>query len=590
MTSNGPGELDRNDTCTATFTHTENEGLPRMRMTKLLLKTLRELPSEAELVSHQLLLRAGLVTPLAAGLYCFSPVGWRVMQRLEGIIREEMDRIGAQEVHLPALHPIETWEQSGRAETMGQTLFRLADRKERGFVLGPTHEEVMSFLASRSIQSYRDLPVTLYQIQTKFRDEARPRGGLVRLREFTMKDAYSFDATWEALDASYALAFGAYERIFERAGVPVIPVAADSGAIGGKDSQEFIFLSEDGEDEVLLCPNCGYAANAEKAEFTRPPAIPAEPKPMETIATPGQKTIADLVASLGIESRQTNKAVFYRVDGKPVFVAIRGDLDVNEIKLKNTLKAREVEPMDDVLVRGAGLVAGSASAVGLSGMQIVADVSATEAVNLVAGANAPDTHLLNTNYGRDWKADIVADIALARGGDACARCGTALETKHGMEMGHVFKLGTMYSESIGVHYLDDGGERHPCIMGCYGIGVERMLAAVIEANHDANGIIWPAEVAPYDVHVVVLNQDQAPVAAALADLEIALAAANISALVDDRSDSAGIKFKDADLLGMPLRITVSPRALEKGGFELRDRRSGETTIVSSGEIVRRVAR
>ena len=272
--------------------------------------------------------------PLAAGTYCFTPLGWRVFRRLENIIREEMDRSGAQEVHLPALHPIELWEQSGRAESMGATLFRLSDRKERGFALGPTHEEVMSFLASRTIQSYRDMPVTLYQIQTKFRDEARPRGGLVRLREFTMKDAYSFDRSWEALDASYDAAFAAYVRIFERAGVPVIPVEADSGAIGGKDSQEFIFLNESGEDEILLCPGCGYAANGEKAEFTRVPFVPAESLPMEKIATPGQKTIAELVAFLKIEARQTCKAVFYRADGKPVFVAIRGDLDVNEVKLK----------------------------------------------------------------------------------------------------------------------------------------------------------------------------------------------------------------------------------------------------------------
>ncbi|MBE0608816.1 MAG: proline--tRNA ligase, partial [Dehalococcoidia bacterium] len=345
-------------------------------MSKLMLKTLREPPSEAELASHKLLLRAGLVTPFAAGLYSFTPVGWRVLRRIEAIIREEMDLSGAQEVHLPALNPIEMWEQTGRAESMGQTLFRLADRKERGFVLGPTHEEGMSLLASRHIQSYRDLPVTLYQIQTKFRDEPRPRGGLVRLREFTMKDAYSFDTGWDTLDASYDAAFEAYVRIFRRAGVPVIPVAADSGAIGGKDSQEFVFLTDDGEDEVLLCPGCGYAANAEKAEFTPPPAIAGEPLLMERVHTPGQRTIAELARFLGVEERQTVKAVFYKADGKPIFVAIRGDLDVNEVKLKNALKAKDVEPMDEAMVRALGLVAGSASAVGLKGMPIVADPSA----------------------------------------------------------------------------------------------------------------------------------------------------------------------------------------------------------------------
>ncbi len=559
-----------------------------MRMSKLLLKTLREAPSEAELASHRLLLRAGLITPLAAGIYCFTPVGWRAVQNIERIIREEMDASGAQEVHLPAIQPIEVWEQSGRDQTMGQTLFRLTDRRERGFALGPTHEEVISILAARNIQSYRDLPVTLYQIQTKFRDEARPRGGLIRLREFTMKDAYSFDTGWDALDASYTAAFDAYVRIFERAGVPVIPVAADSGAIGGKDSQEFIFLTDEGEDSILLCPNCGYAANAEKADFIRPPAIEAVPLPVEKTHTPGQKTITQLARFLNVDPRQTNKAVMYRADGRPVFVSIRGDLDVNEIKLKNTLKATELEPLEENAVRALGLVPGSASAVGLEGVLVVADRSATEAVNLVAGANEEDYHLLNTNFGRDWQAAIVGDIALAREGDACAVCGTGLEVRRGIEMGHVFKLGTMYSEKMGVLYLDEAGERQPAVMGCYGIGVERMLAAIIEANHDDNGITWPLDVAPYDVHIVGLNLELTEPAAILSQIETELTAARLSVLADDRPDSAGIKFKDADLLGMPVRLTVSPRALEKGGIELRVRRTGETEIVPAGQVVSRV--
>ncbi|MEX0683425.1 MAG: proline--tRNA ligase [Dehalococcoidia bacterium] len=557
-------------------------------MSKLLLKTLREAPAEAELPSHKLLLRAGLVSPLAAGLYSFTPVGWRVFRKIENIIREEMDRSGAQEVHLPAMHPIELWEQSGRAQAMGATLFRLEDRRERMFALGPTHEEVMSVLAARNIQSYRDLPVTLYQIQTKFRDEQRPRGGLVRLREFTMKDAYSFDPDWEALDVSYAAAYDAYVRIFQRANVPVIPVDADSGAIGGKDSQEFIYLTPSGEDSVLVCPKCGYAANAEKADFSRPPAIAAEPLPMERVHTPGQKTIAELAAFLGIDEQQTAKAVFFRVDGKPVFVAIRGDLDVNEIKLKNALKAMDVEPMDEATVVKAGLVAGSASPVGLTGMTVIADTSIPDATNLVAGANEDDWHLKNTNYGRDWQADLVADIALAREGDACARCGTALEVQRGIEMAHVFKLGTMYAEAMDVQYENEAGERHHVVMGCYGIGVERLIAACVEANHDENGITWPAEVAPYDVHIVALNLDQEAVQTTLAQLERDLEAAGLSILVDDRDDSAGIKFKDADLLGIPWRVTVSPRALERGGVELRARVSGETEVVPAGHVLGRV--
>jgi prolyl-tRNA synthetase len=561
-----------------------------MRMSRLFLKTMREAPAEAELASHQLLLRAGLVSPLAAGLYCFTPLGWRAIQNVQAIIRDEMDRAGGQELHLPALNPVELWEQSGRAESMGDVLFRLADRRERGFVLGATHEEVVSSLVGRTIQSYRDLPFTVYQIQTKFRDEQRPRGGLVRLREFTMKDAYSFDTGWSALDDSYAAMFEAYTRIFARAGVPVIPVAADSGAIGGKDSQEFIFLTESGEDEILLCSNCGYAANGEKAEFAPSAPVEADLKPMSKVSTPGTKTIAELASFLGIEPRQTNKAVFYRADGKPVLVSIRGDLDVNEIKLKNALKANVVEPMDERMVDAAGLVAGYASAVGLSDVTVVADASVVEAKNLAAGANEPGMHYVDTNYGRDWDAQVVADVALARAGDACVNCGTPLETRRGMEMGHVFKLGTMYAESIGVHFLDEDGERKPAVMGCYGIGVERLLAAVLEENHDDNGIVWPAEVAPYDVSVVVLNSEQEAVSDAVNELEAALLAAGLSVLIDDREESAGIKFKDADLLGMPLRMTVSPRSLERGGIEVRDRKSGETEVLAVAAAVARAAR
>ena len=559
-----------------------------MRMSKLLLKTLRESPAEADLVSHQLLLRAGLVMPLAAGVYCYTPVGWRVHQRIEQIIREEMDRSGAQEVRLPALQPIELWEQSGRDKSMGETLFRLSDRRERGFALGPTHEEVVSFMASRAIQSYRDMPVTLYQVQTKFRDEQRPRGGLIRVREFTMKDAYSFDADWDGLDRSYNDAFNAYVRIFDRAGVPVIPVQADSGAIGGKDSQEFIFLTPSGEDQILLCPGCGYAANQEKAEFQLPPAVAAEPQPVGRVHTPGTKTIAELATFLSIEPRQTCKAVFYRADGQPILVAIRGDLDVNEVKLKNLLKVTDLDPLDDAAVRSAGLVAGYASAVGLKGVRVVADVSAVEAVNLVAGANEPDHHLLNTNHGRDWTADVVGSFALAREGDLCAVCQSPFETRRGIEMGHVFKLGTVYSESMGVNYLDESGERRPAVMGCYGIGVERMLAAVIEANHDDNGIIWPTEVAPYDVHIVALNLDQPEVQEAVNSLENACTAAGFTTLIDDRADAAGVKFKDADLIGLPIRVTISPRALAKGGLEVRDRRTGEVEVLDQDAAIGRI--
>lgn len=558
-----------------------------MRMTHYMLKTLREAPGEAETPSHRLLLRAGLVVPLAAGIYCFTPLGWRAARRVEQIIREELDRSGALEVHLPALQPIELWQQSGRDSAFGPVLFRLQDRRERWFALGPTHEEVVSVLAGRHIQSYRDLPFTLYQIQTKFRDEVRPRGGLIRLREFIMMDAYSFDADWEGLDRSYQAAYEAYLRIFKRAGIPIIAVEADSGAIGGKDSQEFMYLTDVGEDTVLRCDRCGYAANAEKADFRRPPPLVGAPLPMEKVATPGASTIAELARFLGIETRATCKAVFYLADGRPVLAAIRGDLEVNEVKLKNTLKARELVPMDDAAVRQAGLVAGYASAIGKpEGILVVADESAVEAVNLVAGANEPGYHLLNTNYGRDWEADIVADIALARAGDGCPRCEGVLQTRRGIEMGHVFKLGTVYAETMDVHFLDESGERRPVVMGCYGIGLERMIAACVEANHDKDGIVWPPDVAPFAVHIVALNTERPEVNEALGRVETVLEANGLEPLVDDRDESAGIKFKDADLLGMPVRITVSPRSLQQGGVEVRRRRTGESQLVSIEEVVR----
>lgn len=558
------------------------------RMSRYFLKTLREAPAEAELPSHRLLLRAGLVMPLAAGLYCFTPLGWRAMQRVEELVREEMNRAGAQELRLPALQPVELWQQSGRNEIFGDVLYRVSDRRERDFVLAPTHEEAVSALAASQVQSYRDLPVTLYQFQQKFRDEPRPRGGLIRLREFCMKDAYSFDPDWETLDESYQAMFDAYARIFARAEVPAVPVEADSGAIGGKDSQEFIYLNENGEDEVLLCSSCGYAANAEKATFRAEPPVAAEPAPVERVDTPGVGTIASLAAFLGVEERQTVKAVFYAADGEPVFVAIRGDLEVNETKLRNLLKAVELEPMDDGAVARHGLVAGSASPVGLEGMRVVADTSAREAVNLVGGANEPDAHLLNLNYGRDWTATLVDDIALAEGGHRCLSCEGTLDVRSGMELGHVFKLGSTYAEALDVRYLDGEGERHHAVMGCYGIGVDRLLAAVLEANHDEDGIIWPATLAPFDVHVVVLGGDKPEVEEALGELEAALEAAGLEALVDDRDESPGAKFKDADLLGMPVRLTVSPRALGQGGIEVQARASGEREVVPLGEVVGRI--
>ena len=542
-----------------------------MRYSQLFGKTLRQVPAEADTENYQLILRAALVSQLAAGIFSYLPIGWRAIRKIENVIREEMDAAGSQEIHMPVIHPAELWDESGRREGFGQTLFTLVDRRERTLVLGPTHEEVVVDLVRRHVQSYRDLPLLLYQIQTKLRDEARPRGGLVRVREFIMKDLYSFDATWEGLDESYDRMYRAYANIFRRCGIPTVAVAADSGAIGGKDSQEFLYLTPIGEDTALICIGCGYAANAEKAAFRKAAAAPEEPRALEPIATPGITTIEDLAAFLRLPASKTLKAVFYRTERGPVFVAIRGDMAVNEVKLKNSLKVNDLELMGPDDVRRAGLVAGSASPVGLTSVTIVADDAVPESPNLVAGANRPDTHLRNVNYERDWHADIVTDLALAGDGDVCAQCGNRLEARRGIEMGHVFKLGTLYSEKMGATFLDAGGQSQLCIMGCYGIGVDRMLAALVEANHDKDGIIWPSEVAPFAVHLVGLNLDRPEVRQAAEQVYASLLQAGTEVLYDDRDEAAGVKFKDADLLGMPVRVTVSPRSLERNAAELRGR-------------------
>ena len=551
-----------------------------MRMSGLFGKTLRNAPADADTANHQLMLRAALVQQLAAGVYSYLPIGWRVLRKIEQIIREEMDRAGGQEVVMPALQPAELWEASGRMATMGDVLFHLRDRRDRELVLGPTHEEVVVDLFKKQVQSYRDMPLMIYQIQTKMRDEARPRGGLMRVREFTMKDAYSFDTDWDALNRSYHAARDAYARIFERCGVPTIPVQADSGAIGGKDSEEFMYLTDVGEDTILLCDTCGYAANEEKADHKKRPVAAADPLPLEEVSTPGQKTIDDLVKFLGVPHDATLKAVFYEAAGAPVFVAIRGDLEVNEAKLRNALKAVDLELLDDQGVRKHGLVAGSASPVGLKGIRIVADDSVLTAPNLVAGANKPDVHFRNVNHGRDWQADLVTDISLARAGDGCARCDGTLETRRGMEMGHVFKLGTVYTDRMGAAFSDETGEQKSAVMGCYGIGVGRVFAAAIQANHDERGIIWPRELTPYDVHLVGLGFDKPGVRESAEQVYQQLADAGFQVLYDDREEgSAGVKFNDADLLGMPIRVTVSPRSIENGGAEVKRRTEKDAQVV-----------
>ncbi len=559
-----------------------------MRISKLFGKTLREVPAEADTVSHQLLIRSGMVIQLVAGVYSYLPLAWRVLKKIENVIREEMDRAGGQELNMPVLQPLELWQLTGRDRAFGKGLFTLKDRRERQLALGPTHEEVITQLASRNIQSYRDLPQLLYQIQTKFRDEPRPRGGLIRVREFGMKDLYSFDVDEAGLECSYQKMLQAYQNIYDHCGLPAVLVEADSGAIGGKDSNEFMLIAESGEDEIIYCPDCKYAANAEKAESVKGSIDNGDPLPVEEVATPGAGTIEEVAAFLKVPPSQTLKAVFYVADGDMVFVAIRGDLGVNEIKLKNQLHCSELRMATEPEVIEAGIVAGAASPVGITGFKVVADDSVTSGTNFIAGGNKPDTHIKNVNYPRDFKANILADIATARPGDKCPRCDGKLASTHGIEVGHVFKLGTFLSERLEAFYIDEKGESRPIVMGCYGIGLGRLLAAAIEQNHDDKGIIWPMPIAPYHIYLCPLYRDGTEVAAVADSLYEKLEAEGLEVIFDDREESPGVKFNDADLLGIPFRVTVSPRTLEKNSVELKRRSEKDSELAPLERVVTRL--
>ena len=570
-----------------------------MRFSKLFGKTLRQTPAEAENISHQLLLRAGMIAQEAAGIYSYLPSGWRVLRKIENIIREEMDNAGGQELMLPILQPFELWQQSGRYVSFGQTIFTLTDRKEHKLALGPTHEEIIADLARRHVQSYRDLPLLVYQIQAKFRDEPRPRGGLLRVREFIMKDLYSFDADEAGLDESYRKMSQAYQNIYARCGLSTSMVEADSGTIGGKESHEFMVISETGEDEMVFCPHCGYSANVEKAQIAKD-VIASEAKqsrseetakqslPLEEIATLEQKTIEEVANFLGVPQGQTLKAVFYIADREFVFVVIRGDLEVNETKLKNTLKCNELRIANESEVAEADIVAGFASPIGIKGVKVVADDSITLGSNFIAGANKPGYHFRNVNYPRDFQADIIADIALAHQGDKCPECGGKLSSARGIEVGHIFKLGTFISEKLGASFLGQDGVSRPAVMGCYGIGLGRLLAAIVEQNHDDNGIIWPLSVAPYRVYLCPLHLDNPAVASAAEKVYQELKNAGIEVLFDDRDESPGVKFNDVDLLGIPLRLTLSPRTLQSQSIEAKWRTKKETQLLPLKNLVAEV--
>jgi len=559
-----------------------------VRISRLFGKTLREVPTEADMVSHQLLLRAGMINQVAAGVYSYLPLGWRVFRKIENIIRDEMDKAGGQELRMPALQPLELWQESGRDLAFGKGLFTLSDRRDRKLALGPTHEEVITQLVSHNVQSYRDLPLLLYHIQTKFRDEPRPRGGLMRVREFTMKDLYSFDTDEAGLDQSYNKMIQAYHNIYTRCGLPTLVVEADSGAIGGKDSHEFMVIAESGEDEIIYCSSCQYTANVVKAQSIKEKLPDEMPLPLEEVNTPGITTIEGLSNFLKVPQNHTLKVVFYVADGEFVIAVIRGDIEINEVKLKNILNCYELRMATEAEVTDAGIVAGSASPVGISGFKVVADDSITSGANLVAGANKPDTHLRNVNYPRDFKADTVTDIALARAGEGCPRCGKQLSVAHGIEVGHVFKLGTFLSEKLGAFFTDDEGISHPMVMGCYGIGLGRLLAAAIEQNHDDKGIIWPLTIAPYHIYLCSLYRKGSKVSEVAEKLYSELETEGLEVLFDDRKESPGVKFNDADLLGIPIRVTISPRTLKSNGVEIKWRSQKESELVPLEGIVTRL--
>jgi prolyl-tRNA synthetase len=559
-----------------------------MRISKLFGKTQKETPAEAETASHRLLLRAGMIHQVAAGVYSYLPLGWRVLQKIANIIRDEMDKAGGQELMMPVLQPIELWQETGRDKAFGKGLLTLTDRRERKLVLGPTHEEVITLLASHNVQSYRDLPLLLYQIQTKFRDEPRPRAGLIRLREFSMKDLYSFDADEKGLEESYQKMLQAYQNIYNRCGLPSLQVEADSGAIGGKDSHEFMVIAEDGEDEVIYCQKCGYAANVEKAQSVKGEVGGGEPLAKEEVATPGAGSIEEVAGFFRIPKSHTLKAVFYIADGRLVFVVVRGDIEVNEVKLNNALGCNDLRLATEDEAIQAGIVAGAASPIGIKGFKVIADDSITSGTNFVAGANKPETHLRNVNYPRDFKVDLITDIAQAHAGDDCPKCGGKLSSTRGIEVGHVFKLGTFLSEKLGAFFIDAEGTSRPIVMGCYGIGLDRLLAAAIEINHDDKGIIWPVSIAPYHIYLCSLRPENPEVTTAAEKVYNELEAQGLEVLFDDRDESPGVKFNDADLLGIPFRVTVSPRTLEKNSAEIKKRSEKEAQLVPLEGIAERL--
>jgi prolyl-tRNA synthetase len=550
-----------------------------MRWNESFIYTLRQDPSDAEVVSQRLMTRAGMISKLASGIYSYLPLAWRSLTKLEAIIRVEMERAGSVELVMPAVQPAELWQESGRWFEYGPELLRIKDRHEREFCFGPTHEEVVTDIVRRSVTSYRQLPVNLYQIQTKFRDEIRPRFGLMRGREFIMKDAYSFHADAADLDRAYRAMEAAYCRVFERCGLGYTQVEADTGNIGGSESHEFMVLADTGEDAILSCPECHYGANVEKA--VTGPAAPAPPWPLaagaepQRVATPGMRTIEEVAGFLGVAPSHLIKTLIFETDRGPAAALIRGDLEVNEIKLKNHLGCARLELASEAAIaKITGGPQGFSGPVGLEGLPVVADPSVMALPTAATGANAADTHLTGVVPGRDFSPTAVTDLRLAAAGDACPSCATAMLEKRGIEVGHIFKLGTKYSKAMKCSFQDADGNENPMIMGCYGLGVGRTLAAAVEQNHDDKGIIWPLPLAPFEVVLAVLNADKPEVVAAGEKIYRELLAAGVEVVFDDRPERPGVKFNDMDLIGFPVRVVLGQRGLAAGEVELSLRRDG----------------
>ncbi|QRN82822.1 proline--tRNA ligase [Chloroflexota bacterium] len=570
-----------------------------MRLSKAFSTTLREVPSDAETISHQLLLRAGFIRQLGAGIFTYLPLARRSLNRIETIMREEINAIGGQELTMPVVHPADVWQETGRWSQIGDEMARFKDRTGHDMVLAMTHEEVVTDLARREIQSYRQLPQLIYHIQTKFRDDPRPRAGLIRVREFTMLDSYSLDRDWDGLDGQYQAHYDAYFRIFNRCGLPVRAVGSDTGMMGGKEAHEYMYLTPVGEDTLMFCDSCDYSANRQVAAFAKPHPAAEELLPVEKVATPDVTSIADLTAFLDISPTRTAKAVFMTAEVSDreqpllVFAVLRGDMALNETKLANAVSAadkgavRSLRPALNEEIERVGAVPGYASPIGIErkNVLVIADDLLEHSPNMVAGANEVGYHLRNTNLGRDYQADVIADIAQAEDEAPCPQCGGKLEAKRGVEVGNIFKLGTRYTESLGATFLDDEGEAHPIIMGSYGIGVGRLLACVAEEYNDEMGLIWPVSIAPYPIHLVVLNSKDGSAEIAAEKLYAELVEAGLEPLYDDRDERAGVKFNDADLIGLPLRVTVSHRAMSQGGYEFKRRDQEDRWVVPADEAL-----